>query len=508
MAASSSCVKWHMWRSCVEEKPLSTPTKKKLSQGSCKVVNFHSRRTCSFGLSYLKASPYCIRDTSLRLSCLGSLVDLDGVTASDFVAISDQLLLMTTVVLTYMAGVIPVKKSNVTSSGNFLDDNLDRESATSSGSAKKNDDHVNSKYAWDAVKEKLLDSLDTIKNKNKLGNKLLEIEQQQAKRPLSLSAVSDGPNLRLLWASFKQLEDEVNSVLGNCEALDLDDWLTIFPDIIQKSCDRLCMSWLLEELHLENKKPDEGIVSLMIQKFKGDETVLQNIRKSGKEDLYAELLYFLRFGSFRKSSCFDQSLFSSHGESILEDLVITLADGVASAYLELISVDGNLSNEMNDLGIVMCNLSTRELQRLRNEVSLNQWLYQNVEAIVSMYEDRFDLRTLKSKVITEPSQTETEENSSWWKKLTQRQSRRLSLSLSYVVISQFSMPVKRTKELRALTGWRYYFSLYLELSDIGMPLVRGVINKVSSGISFFLVSLIGRSLGLIYTGIRQSLRWK
>ncbi len=41
-----------------------------------------------------------------------------------------------------------------------------------------------------------------------------------------------------------------------------------------------------------------------------------------------------------------------------------------------------------------------------------------------------------------------------------------------------------------------------------MPLIRAVIDKVSDAISFFLVSLIGRSLGLIYTGIRQSLRWK
>lgn len=55
---------------------------------------------------------------------------------------------------------------------------------------------------------------------------------------------------------------------------------------------------------------------------------------------------------------------------------------------------------------------------------------------------------------------------------------------------------------------RYYFSLFLELSDISMPLVRAVVAKVSSAVSFFLVSLIGRSLGLIYTGIRQALRWK
>lgn len=41
-----------------------------------------------------------------------------------------------------------------------------------------------------------------------------------------------------------------------------------------------------------------------------------------------------------------------------------------------------------------------------------------------------------------------------------------------------------------------------------MPLIKAVIGKVSDAISFFLVCLIGRSLGLIYTGIRQSLQWK
>ena len=72
----------------------------------------------------------------------------------------------------------------------------------------------------------------------------------------------------------------------------------------------------------------------------------------------------------RKSCCYDCRLFILHGDSILEDLVITLADGIASVYLEIISVDGSLSNEMNSLDMFMCNMSTRSLQRLRNEVYL------------------------------------------------------------------------------------------------------------------------------------------
>ncbi|KAF6175409.1 hypothetical protein GIB67_036500 [Kingdonia uniflora] len=44
-------------------------------------------------------------------------------------------------------------------------------------------------------------------------------------------------------------------------------------------------------------------------------------------------------------------------------------------------------------------------------------------------------------------------------------------------------------ELRALSGWRYYFSLFLEFSDITMPFVRSVVEKFSSAISFFLVDI-------------------
>lgn len=72
----------------------------------------------------------------------------------------------------------------------------------------------------------------------------------------------------------------------------------------------------------------------------------------------------------RKGGYYNSSLFIQHGVAILEDLLITIADGITSMYLELISVDSSMSNEMNNLGLSLCTLSTRALQRLRNEVIL------------------------------------------------------------------------------------------------------------------------------------------
>lgn len=52
----------------------------------------------------------------------------------------------------------------------------------------------------------------------------------------------------------------------------------------------------------------------------------------------------------------------------MEDLVISLADVIASIYLELMSVDGDMSTEVVSSSLALCSLSTRELQKLRNEV--------------------------------------------------------------------------------------------------------------------------------------------
>ncbi|KAK8711701.1 hypothetical protein V6N13_146972 [Hibiscus sabdariffa] len=510
--AAPSCFKLHLHPSFpkqggfVNRNSSFRTLPRKFSNGSCKVLWLSTWRKSKVDNPFspnLKVSPRSM-ETPLRSSCVCSLVDSVGITASEWVTVGDQLLLMTGIFLTYMAGVIPVQKSGSPYQKNIDDDDAFAQGSTSSGSSRTNSDQENLRPAWDIVRGKLLDSLDIIERENDFKNAVLD-EQQCAKRPLSLYALSERSKIRLLWASLQQLEEEVKKNAGTSDAVNMDDWLIAFSRMIQNSCKLICFSWMKKELGLETN--DMELVALITEKLNGDDTVLQNITKSGKKSLYAELLYFLRFGSLRKDCCYDQRLFTLYGDSILEDLVITLADGIASTYLELISVDGNLSDEVNDLGLAICNLSTRALQKLRNEVALNQWLYQNLEAIVSMYEDRFDLYTLKSQLIEENS-SDYAETYSWWKKLMLRKYESVPTSLQYVVISHFSMAVKRTKELRALTGWRYYFSLFLELSDISLPMVRAVIDKVSNAVSFFLVCLIGRSLGLIYTGIRQSLRWK
>ncbi|KAG6429232.1 hypothetical protein SASPL_107277 [Salvia splendens] len=437
--------------SCLPKNP-SLPAKRGFYNGG-KIVSglssWKARKIIAPQGKILNGSP--IRKTTMCY-CLNALANVDAAAAatSEWVPFIDLVLLLATITRTYMSGVVPWEKSPFHTQTSVPPFDMVTENSSSSGSSVTNDE-VWLQFAWDVVRNKQMDSLSALNNVVNPSENIGKLEQNPATQPSSLYAVSEGPRIRLLWRSFQLLKKEAS----------------IFP---------LCMAWLEEEIRLISRKPDKDLLYLAKSKLNGYDSIVLNIRKSGKEDLYAELIYALKFGSSRKGGYYNSTLFIEHVVAILEDLLITLADGIASMYLELISVDSSLSNEMNNLGFSFCTLSTRALQRLRNEVALHQWLHQNMAAVASMYEDRFDLCILESQLI-ESRGNETEKFG--W-----------------------------TKELRALVGWRYYFSLFLELTDINMPIVKIVVAKVSDAISFFLVSLIGRSLGLIYSGIRNSLLLK
>ena len=245
------------------------------------------------------------------------------------------------------------------------------------------------------MKGKLLDSLDAVKRESTLGSRVLKPKPPQGKPPLSLYAISERPQLYLLWSCFQKLEEEVSFyllspalvfavilytfVISYCicvmqtnkisNTINSDEWMVSFTDIVSEAYQGACTAWLKRELCMEDTDSDTAMTPLLIKMLNEKEAIFDKIRKSGKGDLFAEFMYFHRFGSLRKASCYDLSLFRTHGVAILEDLMITLADGVASIYLELISVDSKFSDEMNGGGgLDICSLSSRALQKLRNEV--------------------------------------------------------------------------------------------------------------------------------------------
>lgn len=444
----------------------------------------------------------------LRCCCFGALIDPENIAPSSLASYVDEALLVVSVIFAYMAGAIPQKGpiAGARSNSNTINQNRVATSSIPHGRSFKEDAKSKSNDSWSEVEGKVLDALDASECDDSFSSKVVGPEIQSKACPLSLFALAEGPRLRLLLGTLRQLQKEVKGISVSHEGVDRGIWLAVASEVITQSIRPACSQWLSDEVSLRIGDTDTKLMDKISEKLKGDDAVLQNINRSGKAELYADLLFFLRFGCLRTTCCYDSKFLTQHGVDILEDMLITLADGMASIYLELISVDSNMSTEINSIGVTLCILSTRELQRLRNEVVLNQWLLQNFESVVSMYEDRFELSVLCRQKHGETVESQSEKTA-WWRRFTFRKSATIP-SLNYVLISPVSLPVKRTKELRALTGWRYYFSLFLELSDITTPLVKTVFTKVSNAVSFFLVCMIGRSLGLIFTGIRQSLGWR
>lgn len=358
---------------------------------------------------------------------------------------------------------------------------------------------------WNEVRAKLSEALEA--NGQDAGSDSRDegLKNDRKNYPLSMLAIHGGPRLRLLLITFQLLEMEARNVSGSFELLDGIRWSEVSVMLIDSLIEPAFMKWIEEEQALENGKIDEKLMMVISRKIKEDNGILKRFNRLGKVELYLDLLFFVRFGSARSDSYFDTKFLAENGARILEDLVIFLADVIVSIYLEIMSVDGDMPTEVVGSSLALCSLSTRELQKQRNEVAINGWLHQYFESVVSMYEDRFELYVLRRRSCKNTADNPPDKTN--WLTIAFRKPS-TSTHLDYVCISPFSLPVRRTKELRALTGWRYYYSLFLELSDIATPFARAVVARVSAAVSYFWVSMIGRSLGLIFSGIRQSLGWR
>eukprot|EP00892_Ulva_mutabilis_P006134 jgi/Ulvmu1/3893/UM018_0114.1 len=116
--------------------------------------------------------------------------------------------------------------------------------------------------------------------------------------------------------------------------------------------------------------------------------------------------------------------------------------------------------------------TTRELERFRNHVAIAAMLRRSYGRVRDVYEDRYTLQGVQD-----------------GHRLIARQ-----------------LYVRRARELNSLAGWQVRLSTAMEIGDVVAPLVSRLLARLSRFVSWLLVSLVGGGLGLIYKGIRQSLR--
>ncbi|WP_392481957.1 DUF3685 domain-containing protein [Nostoc sp. C110] len=151
---------------------------------------------------------------------------------------------------------------------------------------------------------------------------------------------------------------------------------------------------------------------------------------------------------------------------ILENLLIQVANGVVQPLL----------NSLADVEIMKQNLycrefiSTREIERFRNDLSWKYRLINYIDEPKAVFESRYDLFVIAPRGI-----------------------------------AKTSVYAPRNQELAKLSNIPLIVTLLLEFSDAIAPRLKSLLSFLGSGIVFILTQIIGRGLGLIGRGILQGI---
>jgi DNA-binding NarL/FixJ family response regulator len=153
-------------------------------------------------------------------------------------------------------------------------------------------------------------------------------------------------------------------------------------------------------------------------------------------------------------------------EQLLQNLIIRVANAVIQPLLEHFSDVETIKQNFYD----RCLLSTREIERFRNDLS---WKY------------RFQQYIGEPKAIYE---------SCYW-----------LLVLDDRGIQKISIYASRRQELETLSGVQQTVTLVLEGRDAIAPRLRSAVTFVGSSLVYVLTQIIGRGLGLIARGVLDSI---
>ncbi|WP_421658743.1 DUF3685 domain-containing protein [Leptothermofonsia sp. ETS-13] len=149
-------------------------------------------------------------------------------------------------------------------------------------------------------------------------------------------------------------------------------------------------------------------------------------------------------------------------EMLLQNLIVQVANAVMQPLLNRFGNVETIKRNFYDKRL----LSTREIERFRNNLSWHYRIEQYFGEPAAIFESRYNLFTLQEGGITKTS-----------------------------------IYSPRNEELTALSGIPLVVTLALEARDAIAPRLRSAISFVGSGVVYLLTEVIGRGIGLIGRGI-------
>jgi DNA-binding NarL/FixJ family response regulator len=162
----------------------------------------------------------------------------------------------------------------------------------------------------------------------------------------------------------------------------------------------------------------------------------------------------------------DSSEAKEQAENILENILIQIANGVIQPLL----------NSLSDVEAIKQNfytrqfISTRELEKFRNNLSWKYRLIHYVSEPQAIFESRFELFVFAPRGI-----------------------------------AKISIYAPRSQELARLSGIPLVVTLAIEFRDALTPRLQSLLSFLGNGVVFVLTRIIGRGIGLIARGIIQGI---
>ncbi|MEA5512692.1 DUF3685 domain-containing protein [Nodularia sp. UHCC 0506] len=252
--------------------------------------------------------------------------------------------------------------------------------------------------------------------------------------------------LRVPQVTIDQLETLKDSIL-------YDLWQAVITDFFGK----------FYRVQVSNQKIE--VVNLLLQNYRVVQTEIFN-----KIPLVVELFSYLVFQAdlHIDNTCYSAGSSEAKSQAliILENLLIQVANGVVQPLLNSLADVEEIKQNYYDRRLI----STREIERFRNELSWKYRLNKYINEPKAIFESSYELFVLAPRGI-----------------------------------AKTSLYAPRSQELAQLSGIPLLVTLTLEFRDAIAPRLKSLLSIVGSGIVFLLTKIVGRGLGLIGRGILQGI---
>ncbi|MEH2026656.1 DUF3685 domain-containing protein [Nostoc sp.] len=281
--------------------------------------------------------------------------------------------------------------------------------------------------------------------------------------PLEIDILREDKKRELLYLILQKLAEqldelrtsqiEINQLYELRNTLICDLWQVAITDFFGK----------FSRIKIGNRNIE--IVNLLLQ---NTEIVQRDILN--KIPLVCELYSYLLLQTELNIDNTSYPIVSAEAKSqalmILENLLIQVANGVVQPLLNsLADVE-----EMKQNFYVRQLISTREIERFRNDLSWKYRLKNYINEPKAVFESRYELFVIAPRGI-----------------------------------ANTSVYAPRNQELVKLSNIPLVVTLLLEFSDAIAPRLKSLLAFVGSGIVFILTQIVGRGLGLIGRGILQGI---